>query len=159
MLLCILLLFYTFFFVLESFWLSTMCKITAKSRKIVPLVQNRWQTEQTFCNNPFLKMLEQSKIHESMYTRNKMISAYLLTALSISNTKDWGKKKFTPWNNFVFRHWKMTSFISYDFFMINITSFGYNNDSNPFSLAKWIRFLRLSNILIMMSWRSQLRTS
>ena len=66
--------------------------------------------------------------------------------------KDWGKKKFTPRNNFVFRHWKMTSFISYDFFMINITSFGYNNDSNPFSLAKWIRFLRLSNILIMMSW-------
>ena len=46
----------------------------------------------------------------------------------------------------------MTLFISYDLFMLNITSFGYNNDSNPFSLAKWIRFLRLSNILIMMSW-------
>ena len=69
-----------------------------------------------------------------------------------SATKKTGEKIFTPRNNFVFRHWKMTSFISYDFFMINITSFGYNNDSNPFSLAKWIRFLRLSNILIMMSW-------
>ena len=66
--------------------------------------------------------------------------------------KDWGKKKFTPRNNFVFRHWKMTLFISYDFFILNITSLSYNNDSNPFSLAKWIRFLRLSNILIMMSW-------
>ena len=66
--------------------------------------------------------------------------------------KDWGKKKFTPRNNFVFRHWKMTLFISYDFFILNITSLSYNNDSNPFSWAKWIRILRLSNILIMMSW-------
>ena len=46
----------------------------------------------------------------------------------------------------------MTLFISYDFFILNITSLSYNNDSNPFSLAKWIRFLRLLNILIMMSW-------